>query len=182
MLRLFRRFGRDTSGSLSVEAAIMAPGLIGALFLMFTIFDIFRLDATNSKAAYTIGDLLSRETDPVDQEFIDGMKEIFDYIVLKNEATWLRVSVVRFDGDDDEMKLVWSHSSGDGVSPLTDTTFSTIEAEIPSMAEEDTVIVVETFMPYQVRVPFLKVIDSFAFKNTIITRPRFSSQLVWLAT
>jgi hypothetical protein len=177
--RRIRQFLGDTGASMSIEAAIMAPTLIFALFLMFTIFDIFRYDATNSKAAFTIGDLLSRETDPVDQEFVDGMKDIFDYMTNTDAATWLRVSVVRYDGDDEELKLVWSHGNT-GTPALTDETFSTITDSIPDMAEEDTVIVVETYMPYQM--PFRVGLRGFAFKNTVITRPRFSSQLVWQAS
>jgi hypothetical protein len=179
MMRRFpspRRFLRDTGGSLSIEAAIMAPTLVFALFLIFTIFDIFRFDATNSKAAYTIGDLLSRETEGVDQAYINGLKDIFDYIVLNDNDTWIRVSVVRYDGDDDEFKLVWSHGNT-GVTSLDSDTAESIYTVIPEMSEEDIVIVVETFMPYQM--PFRVGIADFSFKNTVVTRPRFSSQLNW---
>jgi hypothetical protein len=168
------RFARDTRASLSIEAAIMVPTLVFTLMFMFTVFDIFRFDATNSKAAYTIGDLLSRETEGVDQAYIDGMKDIFDYIVLSDEDTWIRVSVVRYDGDDDELKLVWSKGNT-GTTALTDETADTIFPAIPQMSEEDIVIVVETFMPYVM--PFRVGIGDFSFKNTVITRPRFSSQL-----
>ncbi len=119
LLRPFRRFAGDAEGSLSLEAAIMVPTLVFAMSLMYTAFDAFRFDATNSKAAYTVGDLLSRETDPVDQSFINGMKSIFDYITLsKASDTWLRVTVVRYDGDDEEMKVVWSHATA-GIPSLT---------------------------------------------------------------
>lgn len=168
------RFARDPEGSLSIEAAIMVPTLVFALMLMFTVFDIFRFDATNSKAAYTIGDLISRETEGIDQAYIDGMKDIFDYIVLNDQGTWLRVSVVRYDGDDDELKLVWSRGST-GTPALTSSTASTVYSVIPEMAEEDVVIVVETYMPYVM--PFAVGIPNFAFKNTVITRPRFASQV-----
>src|SRR5690606_41586383 len=127
--------------------------------------------ATNSKAAYTIGDLLSRETDPVDQEFIDGMKEVYDYITLSDPSkTWVRVSVVRYDGDDDELKLLWSEVAGN-TTPITDDTFPNIEARIPDMAEEDTVIVVETNMPYVMAMDLGW--KGFTYYNIVITRPRF---------
>lgn len=170
------RFARDTRASLSIEAAIMVPTLFFTLMFMFTVFDIFRFDATNSKAAYTIGDLLSRETEGVDQAYIDGMKDIFDYIVLSDQGTWIRVSVVRYDGDDDELKLIWSHGNS-GVASLTEATAGSIYQAIPQMSEEDVVIVVETFMPYQM--PFAVGIQDFSFRNTVITRPRFSSQLAF---
>ncbi len=45
------------------------------------------------------------------------------------------------------------------------------------MTEEDTVIVVETYMTYPMT---MKVgIADFAYKNMVVTRPRFSSQLCW---
>lgn len=172
-----RGFGRDTDAMLSVEAAIMVPLLVFFLATLYTIFDIFRYDATNSKAAYTIGDLLSRETEPVDQAFIDGMKDIFDYMTLANpSSTWLRVSVVRYDGDDEEFKLVWSEGST-GVVSLTPETMDVVEHHIPEMAEEDTVIVVETFMPYVMPMPV--GMRDFSYRNVVVTRPRFASQLLW---
>lgn len=175
--RRLRGFARDTRGMLSVEAAIAAPLLVFFLSLLYVTFDIFRIDATNSKAAYTIGDLLSRETDEVDQAFIDGMKGIFDYITLANsDDTWIRVSVVRYDGDDEEFKLVWSQGNT-GIASLTQSTLGVIEGAIPDMAEEDTVIVVETYMPYVI--PLHIGLDDFAYKNVVITRPRFSAQLLW---
>lgn len=173
------RFLHETRASLSVEAVIIAPALIMTLFFMFTVFDIFRIDTTNSKAAYTIGDLLSRQTEePVNQSYIDGMKDIFDYIVMEHTGTWLRVSVVRYDGDDDALRLVWSHGNT-GTPPLTDETFVNIEGAIPEMSEEDIVIVVETYMPYHVNVPFISALSDFAYYNVVVTRPRFASQLCW---
>jgi hypothetical protein len=175
-----RVFAAETDAMLSVEAALMAPLLAFFLSVLYTTFDIFRFDATNSKAAYTIGDLMSRETEAVNQPFINGMKGIFDYMTLSNpSSTWLRVSVVRYDGDDEEFKLVWSHGST-GVISLTQETLSVVEPQIPEMAEEDTVIVVETYMPYVMSLPV--GMKNFAYKNVVITRPRFSAQLVWKNT
>jgi hypothetical protein len=171
-----RRFRRDSQGSLSVEAVLMAPMLIMSLFFIFTIFDIFRLDTTNAKAAYTIGDLLSRQTDPVDQNFVDGMRDIYNYIVRDNNTS-VRVSVVRFDGDDAEFKLVWSH--GSSIDPLTDAEFQVLKNSIPAMTEEDIVIVVETNMPYSVQIPFFNGLNTLNFHNVVVTRPRFASQLCW---
>ncbi|MCR8723679.1 TadE/TadG family type IV pilus assembly protein [Frigidibacter sp. ROC022] len=178
--RRLRSFADDTRGMLSVEAAIAAPLLVFFLSLMYVTFDIFRIDATNSKAAYTIGDLLSRETEEIDQDFIDGMKGIFDYITLANaDDTWIRVSVVRYDGDDEEFKLVWSQGNT-GVESLTQDTLDVVEGSIPDMAEEDTVIVVETYMPYEM--PLRVGLADFAYKNVVITRPRFSGQLLWTSS
>ena len=78
--------------------------------------------------------------------------------------------------DDDEMKLLWSHGNG-SVVPLTQATMSVITPNIPDMTEEDTVVVVETFMPHEM--PFKVGIKDFAFKNVVVTRPRFASQLLW---
>lgn len=180
-LRPLRRrigaFAADTSGLLSVEAAIMVPTLVFMLSLLYTTFDIFRYDATNARAAYTVADLLSRETDPVNQGFIDGMKNVYDYITLSDGSeTWVRVTVVRYDDDDEELKLLWSHVAGTEAA-LTTETLATVAADVPDMADEDTVIVVETFTPYHM--PFNVGIADFAYRNVIVTRPRFAAQLLW---
>ena len=141
-----RRFLGREDGLLSVEAVLVFPILIWAYVGLFVLVDAFQTKSVNIKAAATIGDLLSRETAPVNAGYIDGLKSVLDILVHSNYPTVMRVSVVRYDLDDDEFTLVWSH--GTGTKPaLTDATLSEIEPSIPAVQDAGSVIVVTSLVP-----------------------------------
>ncbi|MCR8723676.1 TadE/TadG family type IV pilus assembly protein [Frigidibacter sp. ROC022] len=167
------RFGRDGRGSLSIEAALMIPLITWIMVTTFTYFDTFRADSTNVKAAYTVGDMLSRETEPVDATYIEGLNTMFSYMVFAQEGTWIRVSNVGFDSSENKMVLNWTYATGSH----TAATMAELEPQIPMMSDGDTVIVVETFMPFT---PAFNIgLDRMTFRNVVVTRPRFAPQLLW---
>jgi hypothetical protein len=173
MTRL-RSFLRDNRGTLSVEAAIMVPAIFLVYLAVFTFFHTFRADAANAKASYSVADMLSRETNKVNQAYVDGLNSVFAYMTRAREPTWIRVSSVVWHEDTKKCELRWSAASK-GHLPLTDVT--SIEARIPMMADGDTVNVVETFMPYT---PAFNVgLDRMTFGNLVVTRPRFAPKLDW---
>lgn len=170
---LLRGFAEDTRGQLSIEAAMMIPLITFIYVTTFTYFGTFRADATNVKAAYAVGDMLSRETNPVDASYIEGMNTVFKYMTLSSKPTWIRVSNVGYDGAEKKFFLNWSHASGGHQGAEIEE----LQEAIPAMAAGDTVIVVETFMPY---VPMYNVgLKPFTYRNVVVTRPRFAPQLLW---
>jgi len=169
----FARFAADTRGQLSIEAAMMVPLIVWIYVTTFTYFETFRAEATNVKAAYTIGDMLSRETQAVDGPYIDGLNTVFAYMTLARQETWIRVSNVGYDGDTESFVLNWTYATDNhAVADLAD-----LVEDIPAMTPGDTVIVVETFMPYK---PEFNIgLKPFNFRNVVVTRPRFAPQLLW---
>lgn len=171
-----RRFLGREDGVVSVEAVLILPVLFWAYIGLFVMFDAFQAKSVNIKAAATIGDLLSRETNPVNAEYITGLNGVLDILVHSNHPTVMRVSVVRYDLDDDEFTLVWSHATGLKLA-LTDATLSEIEPSIPAVQDAGSVIVVETWMAYE---PFLNIgVKPMFFENVVVTSPRFAPQLKW---
>ncbi len=169
-------FGRDLKGSLSVEAVLIFPILIWAYVAMFVFFNAFRAQTTNLKAAYTVGDMLSRELDPVNQAYLDGLNNVFNYLVQPQNPTWIRVTVVNWDDVNKVFKVQWSHATH-GKPGYTNATITQLASKIPVMAVGDTVIIVQTAMPYT---PAFDVgIGAFNFDDLVITRPRFAPQLLW---
>jgi hypothetical protein len=168
------RFAADTGGQLSIEAALMVPMIVWIYVSTFTYFETFRADSANVKAAYAIGDMLSRETAEVNQSYIDGLNGIFSYMTVARQETWLRVSSVAWDDAGQKFVLRWSAASA-GHAPLD--TVDPIAASIPAMSPGDTVVVVETYMPYT---PEFNIgLDPFTYRNVVVTRPRFASYLRW---
>ncbi|SLN55857.1 hypothetical protein PSA7680_02912 [Pseudoruegeria aquimaris] len=178
-----RRFCRGSEGGLSVEAVVILPLMMLGFGLTATYYDAFRARTANVKAAYTVGDLLSRQKEPIDQEFIDGLADIFDYLTDDTDQSWIRVSVVSWSVSQDKLLLKWSKVSGTSPDPvLTQEDIENMADRIPVMADGDTIILVETHMDYSSvleQLPFYtKWLNSgIEFDNFVVTSPRFVPKL-----
>lgn len=178
-----RRFRDDEQGSFSVEAALMLPMLCFFYVGTFVWFDAFRVQNTNLKAAYTIADMISRESLPVDDTYLNGLNKVFDYLTYSNHKTYLRVTSVKCTANCDSdgsrnLEICWSWAVS-GRSAHTTATFTDsntgFEDRIPLMPLGDTVILTETFMAYEP--PFNVGIGAQFFENHIVTRPRFAPEV-----
>ncbi len=181
MARLFSllRFWRREDGLLSTEAALIMPMLLFAYAGLFTIYDAFRVQNLNVRGSYTLSDLLSRESQCIDAEYIEGLNGILSVLTQSTYPTILRVSVISFDDDTEDYELEWSSvdGGGDDILPLTGPTLAAMESKIPVMSSADIAILVETWSGF---VPMMDFgLEAFYFENFVVTRPRFVNQLHW---
>ena len=177
VFRPFRRFLRDDSASVTVEAVMVLPLLIWGYFGMFILFEGYRALSTNIRVSYTISDLLSREVNAVNADYIDGLNAIQEVMTQSAQRTVLRVSVVSYDEDADDHALEWSYSTP-GQEPIEAADIDTaIIPYLPPMPHGGQLVVVETWMAFE---PFMNIsLDSFYFESLVTTRPRFAGQLIW---
>ncbi|MCU0906933.1 MAG: hypothetical protein MUF73_05665 [Rhodobacteraceae bacterium] len=175
--RALRRFAGDETGGLSVETVLIFPILAWAYAATFTFFDAFRMQATNTKATYTISDMLTRVTEEIDQDYLDGLLSVYEYIVkTRHPDMYLRVTTVGWDPDAGEYFVVWSRGANT-VMRHTDATINSIADKIPEIAAGDTLIMVETALPFR---PVFNVgLSELVFRNISPSSPRFSPQLLW---
>lgn len=171
-----QRFRKDDSGTVAVESIIVLPLLFWSLMAMYAFFDAYRQASLNVKAAYTIGDMLSRETNFVTNDYMNTAHNLFDLMTRSNSASKLRVTVVRWDGVNNQYKRDWSKTRG-SVPELTNTQVRNLAAKLPVMPHNERVIVVETWARYYP--PFNVGIDEQDLYNFVFTRPRFAPQLLW---
>lgn len=181
LLSSFRLFRRSEEGQLSVETVMVIPLLLFAYAGLFTFFDAFRTVNLNTRASYTIADMLSRETNPVDDAYIEGLNKILSVLTASSYDTILRVTVVTWDDNAQELQLVWSAvdgGTGTPVAPITEGTLTEVEGRVPIMAHGDINIVVETWSGF---VPMMAWhgVESQYYHHTAVTRPRFAPQLCW---
>ncbi|MFZ5962143.1 TadE/TadG family type IV pilus assembly protein [Thalassococcus sp. BH17M4-6] len=173
-----RRFGKDTDGYVTIEAMIILPGLIWLFAASWVYFDVFREQSINQKANYTIGDMLSRETDPITDEYIDNAYKLL-LNLNKSEAakTDLRITVVRYNAKNRKYQVVWSAARG-VPEPLANNSMRHYEDRLPIMANNDQVIVVETWDDY---LPDFRGVglDAFDITTYSFTRPRFAPQILY---
>lgn len=172
-----RGFARDEDGNITVEAVIIFPVLLWLFAACWVYFDVFRQQSVNQKANYTIGDAISRETDPIDDRYIDGAHQLL-YHLDKSQGTDtdLRITIVRYNANNDKYQVVWSEARGDH-APLKNGDMKDYEDRLPTMAHLDQVIVVETWDWYE---PLFSVgLGDFDIRTYSFTRPRYAPQILW---
>lgn len=177
LINVIREKAADEKGSFSVEAVLMFPMIVWAFMAMFVFFEGLRESNINVKAAYTVSDLLSRETDEIDQSYLDGMRDVYTWLSRSANPVSLRVTVVRFDDTNDQHVKVWSRGAGGAVELTQDDIDVTITPNIPIMADAATAIVVETWTTFT---PLMDIglVETDVY-NLVVTSPRFTDQLMF---
>ncbi|MDJ0821416.1 MAG: hypothetical protein QNJ09_06345 [Paracoccaceae bacterium] len=180
LMNRLRRFGRDTDANVSIEMVLFAPLMTAILAATFSLHDAFRYKNLNTKAAYTISDALSRETDPIDNAYLDGMVELLEYLTRSEGPYSMRVTLVRYNAKKDKYVRRWSQTRGD-MEALRNRDLANIRDQLPTLLHNEHVIVVETATDYQP--PFsIPGLPAQEFYNFGFTRPRFAPKIVWSDT
>ncbi|NDK35596.1 TadE/TadG family type IV pilus assembly protein [Rhodovulum sulfidophilum] len=175
------RFLRREEGSLTVEFVLVLPLLLWALVALHVFVGAFELRNTATKATYTLADMLSRQTRPVDQPFLDSADAVLRF--LAGPTARLRVTVIRCSAACEadstrELALDWSGAS-EGMQALTvsDIARSGFRGRIPAMELGDRMIVVETEVDYAPIAGY--GLPGMTFDTLMATPPRFAPQLCW---
>lgn len=170
-------FKKDESGILTVEALMIFPLMLWTITFTFTAFEGFRQSASNLKAAYTISDLISRETQAVTDVYIDSLHDLAGKMINNRSDVKMRVSLIVYDEDDERHYVRWSTVRGFD-NEWDDNRIGEIKDRLPPMPNQDTVILVETSNEY---IPTFRPGWDFAtgitFENFIFTRPRFTNEV-----
>ncbi|MEL6465551.1 MAG: TadE/TadG family type IV pilus assembly protein [Pseudomonadota bacterium] len=173
-----RSFREDERGSIAVETIIIIPILFWAYLAMFAIFDSYRQHSINQKAAYTIGDIISRETTPLDAEYLEGTRDILAYLTANAEQNVsVRITSVKYDADNDVYERDWSKAKG-AHSALSNGQVADLAPMLPVMPDNEHVMVVETFVNYDP--PFATGLENREIRNFVFTRPRYAPRVLYL--
>ncbi|WP_299782558.1 TadE/TadG family type IV pilus assembly protein [uncultured Roseobacter sp.] len=171
-----RDFARREDGNLALEAVIITPILFWAYMALFVIFDAYRQHSINQKAAYTIGDMVSREDRALTDAYMTGTRSLFDSLARSAEPSTVRVTSVWFDAANNRYVCEWSESIG----TVSDATIKQVEnwdTLLPIMPNLERITVVETWTRYVA--PFNVGIGDHDIHNFIFTRHRSSGSNNW---
>lgn len=173
----FRRFSDDTRGYITVEVMIILPVLLGIFGAGWVYFDAFHQQSINQKANYVIGDMISRETDPIDGPYINNARNLLRELTKSSGTdSDLRVTVVQYDATAAEWGLVWSKRRGDQ-SVLRSADMTQLADRLPTGNDGDQLIVVETWDLHE---PIFDLgLEAFDIKTYSFTRPRYTPQVVF---
>jgi len=183
-----RKFRTDTSGGLSVEFVLVFPLLIWAYISMFSFFHAFRAQGLNLRASYAIADFVTRQTEPMSNRHLQGMLDVFEFMVGTEQNSWIRLTSVHWDEDEDDYDVVWSHATGGHSGWSTQALLNAKEDELPVMARGDYAIIVETSSDYTPIFTYLPLYPTIAnaterrevtFENFIFTTNRQTARVCW---
>ncbi|WP_298430249.1 hypothetical protein [uncultured Jannaschia sp.] len=178
MRRLFDRlpvpaFLRRDDGAVSVEATVMMPALIVAFLAGFSYFDAYRKEGATVKAAYALGDVLSRITNSsTTPAQLQGMTDMFETMTFSEGKSWIRVSEIQRQGD--KLAVIWSYAS-EGNPALTDTRLLKFLPRIPTLAANERVVAVETYTEFEAF--YGMGIEPRVFDTFVTTRQRYWPRL-----
>jgi Flp pilus assembly protein TadG len=157
---------------MTVEFVIVVPLLMLWFVGSFVWFQAFRNYSQAEKASFAIADIVSRQTE-VDNEFIDGLQPLFQRLQPRaGSGNWLRVSSISWD-EDDGYAVEWSRNADGGDDLVTGDIPTSI---LPEMADGDTVILAETYVPYQPMVDWVGI-PPLTWSNQVVIRPRYVSAI-----
>jgi Flp pilus assembly protein TadG len=178
LARHLSRFRRSEDGYVVVEAVLIVPFLLWGYLALYTYWDTYRAMTLSQKASYTIADMISREQAPVNAAYITGMRSTMNYMMGNGLTASLRVSSVVYTAADDRMAIEWSRSTNNAsYPPLNNGTLQALVDRIPDMSDGDTIVLVESWTPYD---PSLEVgIPDQLFAEFIVTRPRFAPRIIY---
>lgn len=171
-MEIMRRFGRDENGTIVAEAVIVLPMMLWAYLALFVYWDAYRSINSAQKAAYTIADVISRDTSRtgLPSNYITGLRDTMRYLIDRDQVVKIRVTSISWSAVDTQFKVEWSRSPDNAMVPLTTTSLQLLKTRIPKMADGDTVVLVETEVYYS---PAFNVgLNDEVMKQFIVTRPR----------
>ncbi|MCJ8333943.1 MAG: pilus assembly protein [Epibacterium sp.] len=171
------RFRRDEAGSVAIESAFYLPLLLAMFAAIFTLYDAFRQESISIKAAYTISDLVSRETATLDDVYMDNMYLLTQAMTRDTRDVSMRISAVYWDEANKSYGVDWSVERGAGLEVWNNDTINTVAENLPVLPDQERVILVETWNNL---LPVFNVgLDNFNLYNFVFTRPRFAGQVIF---
>ena len=78
----------------------------------FAMFDGFRQYNASIKATYTVGDILSRQMLDVDENFLDGLSGLYEYLIKFGSEAELRYTSLKWVDRDERYEVHWSYPTG----------------------------------------------------------------------
>lgn len=181
-LTILKKFARTERGTVSLEAVLAFPMLIWILTAMFVFYDAFKTYNVSQKAAYSIGDMLSREEfKEIDCTYMSRMADLYDWLAHSEGDNRIVVSVIEREFNSvtlqEETRLYWSRHAD---CTIAHTDLSDIEDRLPGLALGEQLILVEGYQAWE---PAFNVgLPGFTFYQTAVQRPRFAPKLEWDAS
>lgn len=169
-------FRRKEDGSASLEALIMAPAMFWIFMAMFSFFHTYQEYSVNQKTAYTLSDMISRETLPLDGLYMDGLQDMLGYMTHSTGDPAIRVTSLKYNATEKRFYVHWSRARG-SVTPVSDADVATWTSRVPILADGEYIVITETFTKFDP--PFKVGLLRQDIDNFVFTRPRYAPRVLY---
>lgn len=181
-IHFMRHFRQDETGTVAIELVLVVPMLTWALLSTLVYFDVYRAESISNRASLTLADMISREQNDVDLEYVSNMRKVLQVLTDADDNPDIRVTLYRYRAVDDQYLVVWSENFG-FAAPLTDVDLVGLRGRLPLLADENRTILIETRTAYSA--PFSTGMGPFAgtrlddldFTTFTVISPRFLSTI-----
>ena len=183
MRSFLTRFGKDEDGVVAIELVLMVPILTWAFLSTYVYFDVFRVESNANRAALTVADMFSREETPIDDNYLDGARDLLRELTFEEPNPDYRITVYTFRQVQDDYRVIWSRNRG-LPDDLVHDDLEDVRDRLPSMANGDRVILLETRVQYDAPFnigfgPFTGTnLEDVVFNTFTVIRPR-APTLCW---
>ena len=153
-----QRFCRDESGVAAIELLFVVPILFWVLMSTLVFFDGFRAKGISVRAALTVADMVSREEDPVNAQYVDGTKQLLRALTESEDDPDVRMTAYQYSEGDDRLLVIWSETDGFDLAH-DDASIISERENLPSLSHGEISLLVETRTRYQA--PFRTALPGF---------------------
>ncbi len=175
-LKLLKKPIAAQDGSITIEFLFWAPLLFFWLIGSIVFFDAFKTRGQLTSSTATVADIISRNSE-ANQPYIDLLELMQSAMMPRTQGNGLRVSSIEFTDGPPTYTVQWSAISGAAVDVLIDTDIDI--PSLPNMYDGETIILVESTVPYVPLTTFLGVTLQ-TLRTEIAISPRYESRVVWV--
>lgn len=176
-----KAFREDESGNSNVELVFMVPLLAVITFGLITFFTAFKAKTQATRAATVVADMVSRETNPITPNYLDGISELMDTMIETDETPEYRLTAFTWNKNKQEYRVRWSkHDSSHG--SLSHADLNAVADRLPTLKKGQRAILVETWVDYGALHHAAGLAEETTFENFLVAAPRFVPQLCWLSS
>jgi len=136
----------------------------------------------NLRAAYALSDMVTRKNTDVDMDYLNGLNDVYDFLVRAPHPTWIRVSAISWNAEEDRFTVVWSKATKGHIGWTTDTLDVAHRDDLPILADGAHAIIVEAstfYTPVFSSARFGMFMDQVDFDNFIVTSLRTVPAVCW---
>lgn len=171
---MIRHFLKDETGAMTVEFVIWVPLLTAWFVISATAYSAFSARHAASTAAFALADVASRQI-TMDDALIDDLYTLqANLLPNTSENKTLRVSSIRWDATAERHSVLWSEPRG-SLPPLNNGTIPV--DRIPAMADGDTVLLIETAVPYVFISDWIGS-ETAVWRHVLPVRPRYVGTVI----
>lgn len=164
------QFAQNEQASMTLEFVAVLPLMLFWFVGSIVFFDAYKARMDADAAAIVIADITSRHV-YVNDDFLDEMVFLHRLLLPKVDTTWLRISTIVYDADQNSHSVRWSHvpNALEG-EPLEDDDIPT--DLLWNMYDGEIAIIVDTQVPYEPMVDWVRIgARNWESRKIIVPRP-----------